>query len=230
MKERNVSRILTGLIFLAVGVLLIGKIFDFWDFNIFFNGWWTLFLIIPAIVGIINDGLKASNVGLLLLGAALFAATNDYITWNVFGKMVLPVILILVGLDIIFGNMSSSKVRKMTVSSDAPFDKAREAIFRTANDCTGDRVSENRHITAMFGTYIHDMSLERTEKDVMVETTAIFGTVIVTVPNGANVKINNSGIFGGVQNNMNRNVERTGNTIYFNSTSIFGKTIIREAR
>ena len=41
-----------GIVLILLGVFLAGKIFLDWDFSIFFDGWWTLFIIVPSALAI----------------------------------------------------------------------------------------------------------------------------------------------------------------------------------
>ena len=46
MRQR-VGNILFGLAFLVAGLGFGGQALGLWNFNLFFSGWWTLFLIVP---------------------------------------------------------------------------------------------------------------------------------------------------------------------------------------
>lgn len=59
--EKNYSKLLWGLVVLAVGVIFIGNVLELWYIDVFFPGWWTMFMIIPALVLILRDGFKLFN-------------------------------------------------------------------------------------------------------------------------------------------------------------------------
>ena len=46
--KKDYSALIWGLLFVAVGIIFGGNELDIWDIDIFFPGWWTLFLIIPS--------------------------------------------------------------------------------------------------------------------------------------------------------------------------------------
>ena len=52
---KKISTVLVGIIFVVAGVIIGLNSFGITDINIFFDGWWTLFIIIPAINGFITD-------------------------------------------------------------------------------------------------------------------------------------------------------------------------------
>ena len=56
MKEvvnmKNVRNVLWGIVLIAVGVIIALHAFGVADISIFFDGWWTLFIIVPCTVGL----------------------------------------------------------------------------------------------------------------------------------------------------------------------------------
>ena len=51
---RKISKILWGIAFIFAGVIFALNAFGITDIEIFFDGWWTLFIIIPCLVGIFS--------------------------------------------------------------------------------------------------------------------------------------------------------------------------------
>lgn len=94
MKNRNVL----GFILVAIGAVLLLQAFDVIKGNIFFDGWWTLFLIIPAIVSMSRTGVTVGNGILLVLGIGFFLQEQG---WNLDGYLV-PAIFIVLGVAILF--------------------------------------------------------------------------------------------------------------------------------
>ena len=59
---KNVKPIVWGIAIIALGVIFGGNALGLFELNVFFDGWWTLFIIIPS------DGfteMKADNEGLV---------------------------------------------------------------------------------------------------------------------------------------------------------------------
>ena len=66
MRSR-LSNILWGLFFILIGIGFAGNAFNLWDFNLFFPGWWTLFIIIPCGISILQDGFHSGScIGLAI--------------------------------------------------------------------------------------------------------------------------------------------------------------------
>lgn len=95
MKNR---RDLLGIVLLVLGGLLLMNALGWLHFNIFFDGWWTLFLIIPAIVSMSRTGLSAGNAVLLVIGVGFLLTEQG---WDFRGYIV-PALFIVIGLVIIF--------------------------------------------------------------------------------------------------------------------------------
>ena len=52
---KKLTRALWGIVLLALGVLMILRAMDLLPFELFFEGWWTLFLILPAAIGLLTE-------------------------------------------------------------------------------------------------------------------------------------------------------------------------------
>ena len=68
---KKISNLLWGLIFILVGVVFGLNALGISDINIFFNGWWTLFIIVPCFIGLFNDDDKSGNLIGLIIGICL---------------------------------------------------------------------------------------------------------------------------------------------------------------
>ena len=48
----NFSKILWGIVFITLGIVIALNALDITDINLFFYGWWTLFIIITCLIGL----------------------------------------------------------------------------------------------------------------------------------------------------------------------------------
>ena len=67
----TMKNIFWGIILVVFGLIWGLNALDITHINIFFNGWWTLFIIIPCFIGLFNDKDKTGNIIGLLIGIAL---------------------------------------------------------------------------------------------------------------------------------------------------------------
>jgi len=86
-----------GIVLIIVGLAFLLDRTGILNVNIFFDGWWTLFLIIPAIFSITKQGLQTGNAVLLALGIYFLLEARG---WNL-SWLVLPGILIILGVSIL---------------------------------------------------------------------------------------------------------------------------------
>lgn len=64
---KNFGNVLWGIVLIVIGLILGGNALGITNINIFFEGWWTLFIIIPCFIGLFKDNEKtASLIGLAI--------------------------------------------------------------------------------------------------------------------------------------------------------------------
>lgn len=110
MKD-SLKKILWGVILVVFGVALAGRVLGLFDFNLFFPGWWTLFIIIPSAVGLISGNNISSNIGGIAIGFMLLLTQTGGLNWQQFGKLLIAVLLVTLGLSFLFPD-SKHKYRK----------------------------------------------------------------------------------------------------------------------
>lgn len=207
------KKTILGLIVILIGVILLGNSFNVWDINLFFKGWWTLFIIIPSCIGLLDKDNCVNSLLSLLVGVLLLLACQDIITWSMIGKIFLPVFIIVVGLLIIFAgsktNRSSKENRREYV-----------AIFGGVEE-TISEVNTDFSITSIFGDVELDLRDAKIKEDIVIDCVSIFGGIDLKLPRGVNVVSSGVPIFGGLENKTNNKNENKV-TVTINYVSIFG--------
>ena len=104
---------LTGII-LGTALVLFGAIyflatFGIVDMDISFDGWWALFIIVPAITGIVTSKDKLLNIFFLWLGVYLLLAAQGVITYELGWKLTIPAAVVLIGFKMIIKSASPQK-------------------------------------------------------------------------------------------------------------------------
>lgn len=110
--KRNSSAIITGGVLVLIGLFIVIKALGFLDFS--FDGWWTLFIIIPCTIGVINgdsDSRTASIIG-VGLGVLLLCCAQGWIRWGMFAPTLLAVVLVVIGLRMIIVGPSGKQVHQ----------------------------------------------------------------------------------------------------------------------
>ena len=106
----NNKNILWGIVLVIIGVIVGLNALNITNINIFFNGWWTLFIIIPSLIGLLKEKDKTGNIIGLIIGVVLLLGVQNIIDFDLIWKLILPVIIIIVGLSLIFGNNLNKKI------------------------------------------------------------------------------------------------------------------------
>ncbi|MBR2315613.1 MAG: hypothetical protein IKA56_03120, partial [Clostridia bacterium] len=79
---KKFSNILWGLLFIALGVIIGLNSFGVTDINLFFDGWWTLLIIIPCTIELFRSRDKTGNLIGIAVGIALLLACQDILTFD----------------------------------------------------------------------------------------------------------------------------------------------------
>lgn len=99
MKTKN---ILLGLLLVALGLIFGLNALGLTDIDVFFDGWWTLFIIVPCTVGLFRERDKTGNLIGLTIGVLLLLVCQDFLSFGTILKLIFPAILVIAGLSIIF--------------------------------------------------------------------------------------------------------------------------------
>lgn len=221
----KISNLVLGLVFIGLGLGIAGDVMNLWEFRVFsFPGWWTMFIIIPCLIGIIRDGFNGGAAIGLVIGLMLFI--GHYVDFNVW-NLILPAILIIIGLQILFRGLGGKKIpvdKTIHVEGQAGHRTNRKeysAIF------AGNKIRISDHfigasLNAVFGGLTIDLRDAVIDSDVEISATAVFGGIDIYLPQEVQVRVNNIPIFGGVSNKRLYTSEPNGPTIYLNSTTMFG--------
>ena len=114
--EKNYSKLLWGLVVLAVGVIFTGNVLELWYIDVFFPGWWTMFMIIPALVLILRDGFNVGSVILLVIGVILLFDSWDIFDTRLIWRLIIPIGIIAIGISLIYSFFKGENTKeKVTV-------------------------------------------------------------------------------------------------------------------
>lgn len=221
---KKLSSILWGIVLIVAGVLIALNAANVINVNIFFDGWWTLFIIVPCLIGLFSEKEKTGNIIGLVIGVLLLLASQDILTFELIWKLALPAVIVVVGVKLIWSGIFGNK-------SAAMISAAKQAGVNLPNVCAifsgqdvnfSNEVFNGSEITAVFGGVKCDISRAYIEKDCAISVCAVFGGVDIILPEGVNVKVNSNSLFGGVSNKKPKNNDPNALTVYINATCLFG--------
>ena len=223
---KKIGSLIWGILFIIVGLIFGLNAMGITDINIFFRGWWTLFIIIPSLIGVIKESYKVGNYIWLLIGIVLLLSAQGIINFSTIWKLAIPTILVIIGLSIIFKDVVGSKINDKIKELNKQGKTEYYATFSGEELTFTGSEFKGASLNAIFGGIDINLKDAVIEEDIVINSTAVFGGVDILVPNNVNVKVKSSSIFGGTDNKMTENKENVP-TIYVKAFNLFGGTEIR---
>ena len=220
---KDYTKYIIGFLVIFIGLILGLNAFGITNINLFFSGWWTLFIIIPSLVGLINDKDKTSSLIFLIIGVWLFLAERDLIEYELLVKLLLPVILISIGLLLVFKDVLSingKEIKKINANNKDNNDYI--AVFGSQDLKFDNEKIENMDLKSIFGGIKLDLRDAVIEKDIVINTLSVFGGIDIYVPENVKVKVSSTPFFGGVDVKRRKGDSKNEVTVYLNSVCIFG--------
>lgn len=225
----NNKNILWGIVLVIIGVIVGLNALNITNINIFFNGWWTLFIIIPSLIGLLKEKDKTGNIIGLIIGIVLLLGVQNIIDFDLIWKLILPLIIIIVGLSLIFGNNLNKKINNEIKKINNKKGKNEEycSTFSEQKIDFDDEEFKGASLTAVFGGITLDLRKAKINEDVVINTTSVFGGIDIYVPDNIKIKVKSTSIFGGVDNKKIKNDNEKEHIIYINASCIFGGVDIK---
>lgn len=223
---KRFTNFLWGMVFIIIGVIIGLNALGITDINIFFRGWWTLFIIVPCFIGIFKDGSKWGDIIGLVIGIALLLCCHNLLKFEWIIKLIIPFTLVMIGLSFIFRDAWNQKVEKKIKHISTGNKQDYTATFGENKVNLQNEVFEGADINAIFGGVELNLVQAIVKEDRIINASAIFGGIDIIVPKEVNVKVKTTPIFGGITNRVTTTVENAP-TIYINAFCMFGGVEIK---
>lgn len=220
------KKILWGLLFIIIGIIIGLNSLGITNINIFFDGWWTLFIIIPCFIGLFDNDSKTGNIIGLVIGITILLATNNIISFEIIGKLAIPFILVAIGISILFKETIKSNITSKVAEGKKNGLEYITATFSGQKVSKEDEEFKGANLDAVFGAVDLDLRGAKIEKEAVIKASSIFGGIEIFVPEGVNIKVKSTPIFGGVSNKVRNNKEST-KIIYIDAFCMFGGVEIK---
>lgn len=226
---KQALKIIIGLALIAAGVLWILNLTGVLSFEFSTKGWWALFVIVPCLIGLINDKDKVGPCIGLGWGVLLFLAAREIITWNMMWQIGLALMIIGFGLQLLlfksFCHHGECEVQ--TISRDGKDVRFVESSFGKQNLSFAGEKFEGADLKASFGALIVDLNGADIADNAFIDLNVGFAGVTIIVPEGLSVRIAVSSGFGGVSDNRRTKVTSGTPTLIITGKVGFGGVEIR---
>jgi len=172
----KIGNVLWGLAFILVGIIVSINVLGIADINIFFSGWWTLFIIVPCFIGLFKNRDKTGSIIGLFIGVFLLLAAQDIVDFELVLKLMLPLILVIIGVSLIFKDSKiNAEIQKLNQHQNG--DNEYWATFAAQNINFDNEKFNGANLTAIFGAVKCDIRKAIIKEDQIINVTAIFGGV-----------------------------------------------------
>lgn len=225
------SNSLWGLFLIAIGIGIAGDVLNIWDFQLFFDGWWTFLIIIPCFISMIQSGFGFGSTCGFIIGVVWFLSYHINFNFSIW-RLIIPGILILIGLRIMFQgafrkgpshfNQSFQSDGNTTQQNFTGAGKTEYSAIFSSNKVHVTDQFVGTNLNAIFGAVVLDLRDAIITGDIEINASAIFGGIDIYLPGGLKVKTNNVPIFGGISNKYDQSMDPNAPTVYLNSTCMFG--------
>ena len=223
---KDLSRILWGIVLVLLGIIWGLNATGLTNIDIFFDGWWTLFIIVPSAISLVNpkNNGKVSSVICLVIGIFLLLGSLDVFDFDILWEILLPVIVVIIGLSLIFGNKAKTNLKEKIYNTDFSNVEVITATFGEQNINKAGEKFEKANLDAVFGSIKLDLRDADLKNETFIKASAIFAGITILVPKDVEVKIKSTPIFGGVTSEgldakTNKTVKKT---IYVDGFALFG--------
>jgi len=212
----NMKNILWGLFLIVIGIIFGLNALEITNIDLFFDGWWTLFIIVPCFIDLFNEKEKTGNIIELIIGLFLLLAAQGIVEFEMLFKLAVPTLLIIFGLSMTFKNSS-----KKDCIPDIENELEYTATFSGQTIDFNDKEFSGCNIDAIFGGIKCDLSKSTVKSESLINSCAIFGGIDILVSKNVKVVVKSTSIFGGVTNKCGKN-DKTKKILYVNALCLFG--------
>ncbi len=224
---KKLPGIIIGALLICCGVVYALEAFGITDISFSFDGWWTMFIILPCLYGLITSKDKLGNLAGLSFGILLLLAARDVFDFDVVWKALIPIAIVVIGIKLIVKSTASSsgKSENMSVSGEK---KEVLAVFNSQKlDYSGESFSAAK-VGAVFGGTECNLSNAKIADGSQLDVMCVFGGVDILLPQNVIVKNNSFCLFGGISDKRETDKNNEDKiTVNINGFCMFGGVDIK---
>ena len=220
---KNKESVLWGIVFLTLGLVLGLKVLGIIDANIFFTGWWTLIIIIPALINVILHPTKIWPYLLAIIGFVLLLIARGILDLSIVFRMIFPVTLILIGVILIFNNIIDKKISSIqNVKMESNSNSIKSVVFGEKTFKYGNMEFVGDNYECSFGyirCFMQDVVIKENQ---ILNLNVSFGKADIFVPRNVNIVVVENATLGTVNNRNFNAVQEDRPTLTINAACSFG--------
>ncbi len=216
---KRASSFTLGIFLIVIGILWLLYLLGVLTQDLIFDGWWTLFIIVPSLYALFTSRNKMPPYLGLGIGILLLLAAQGIIPYHMVGKFFLAILTIIVGLFLLVGRRKSAPTVDdlSQVSRDGKDIKQITASFGEQKLNFDNQVFQGADINAGFGSVQLDLRHAVISEDVVVNLDCCFSGITILCPESLNVQISTKNVLGGTSDKRVRIID-VNNTITLHIT------------
>jgi len=216
--RKKVALLFLGCILVLFGVLWGGDSVGIWDFELFFDGWWSLIFIIMPIYGMIRHGVKWFDIVIMAFGFVVLFSHIGLIDWEKIRLLFWPALVIFIGLYVIYSVFKKKPSPRLEKEAYTHINSTFESCKR---NCDG-QVYEGGKVSALFGGAELDLRNAVIEHEIYIQATSVFGGVKIWFPPNVRVVAEDASFLGGVKVYTKENPAVNAPVVHIRCSAIFG--------
>ncbi len=235
---KKAKGIIWGIVIVALGILWGLKVANILNYSMFFDGWWTLFIIVPSIIGLVTEKDKKGSLICLAVGVVLFASCY-FNLWQ-YKRFLFPLIIVIIGASVIVGNIFDKKPEYQPIEQQNPdgnvtygepvyipqSNQQYNAVF-SSEKYRFDNGFAGGKFNAIFGGAEIDIRNADIVHNCVINANSVFGGIDIYVPQNVRVVLKSNDFLGGTSDSSNKNLPTDAKTVFVNVTNVFGRTDIK---
>ena len=223
IKMKKICGAIFGALLVAGGVLYALNVLGMTDIKFSLDGWWTLFIIVPSVSGIISGRDKSGGLIGLLIGVLLLLGARDIIDYDIVWQLTAPIIVVVIGVKLIIRAFS---IKKPAVENGEN-DEYKPGFNAKIDNFEGKDLKIAK-VGAVFGATTCNLTDAKFKEGSRVDVLCLFGGAEIVVPENVEVKVNALSIFGGISDKrpVRKETEKTA-ALTINGLCLFGGADIK---
>lgn len=215
MKKKNVAPLIIGIIFVLSGLAYLCSVIFNFSFTIFFDGWWTLFIIVPAFVSLLSQGPRSFNLCALIIGALLLLNAQEILNKEQTTVAVVSSVVIFIGVALIASFFKKPKENvyynanvkiegeetKTDYYNNSAFDSENypkyTSVFGGIERRCNSADFEGLKASAVMGGADIDLRSVKINRDITIYLTAFMGGIELIAPPNIKIAVKSTDILGG---------------------------------
>ena len=226
---KKISNILWGLLFIVLGVMIGLNSFGVTNFSFYFDGWWTLFIIVPSAIEIFRSKYKVINLIGIATGIALLLFCQGIFSLEMLWKLALPTILVIIGLTLVFKDaiFGRKKAAFKRPNDKKGLEDTQYATFTNKSIKYDGQVFYGNDLTAVCGSIVCDLRNSIINEDIIINANVSLGNIEILVPDNVNVQTKSTGILGNVTDKRRSPITVAGPTVYISGMCLLGSVEVK---